>query len=579
MNNLQKTINENRGSVIHLDDKQYFLNETVILNHIEKPLKIVGHNTTVTSGMILPNWIRRDNLFVHEAKGIPYTNMMYKNGQLIDRPHTEFIHSTGWELYKDDAFDFHLEKEHHGKKYYDGYLSTRTEMQSWANHQTLEFIYDAGWTHCVCPVESIEKVDEKTVFIKMVQPCFRDCQIKEGMQINSPNQIYNCREKLQEGQWYFDQQNHEIIYMPFRDEEITSLTFIIPTLETLFMIENSHDISFEGITFQYTSWIKPSVEGLPDGQANLCKNFDIRPDQMTEFRKPESAVKIRNSTRISFTDCRFLNLGCCAIDIQEGAKHVDISRCRFSNIAANGIMASEFNFKCGHETDEKLITEHITISDNEFFQIGSQYKSGTAIIAGYLRHSTISHNIIHEVAYTGISLGWGWGFDDPNYKYSDLKHDRLTFGTFDDYPIMTDNHIDYNHIYHTMTKMHDGAAIYTLSMNQESSVKGNYVHDNGNFTGVPYPELFFFRRIPDLDNPVKTAIIERNSFPGGIYLDEGSGGFTVEDNVIARVACPLYYHYTGIKGVFETNTYRNNFISDEISQDALKIIEEAGVRI
>lgn len=578
MKNLNYLISESDKNEIYLDDTEYYLDEPLLLDGNRRPLHIIGNNTIVTSGRTLEEWSQKDGCLIHDAKDIPYANMMYKNGVLLDRPHTEFRASSGWDLYKDPDFDFHVEKEHHGKKYHDGYLCRRTELLEWSNHDTLEFIYDAGWTHCVCPVESIEPVDENTIYIKMVQPCFRDCQIKEGMQINSPNQLCNIKELLEEGQWYFDKANEKIIYMPLKGESVDSLTFVIPMLENLLVIRDSQHITFENISFRYTSWLRPSVEGLPDGQANLCKNFDISPDELTEFRKPESAVKVMNSTDIRFIGCSFENLGCCALDLCEGAKHVEVSGNRFCNIAANGIMASEFNFKCGHEHDENLITEHITVTDNEFIHIGSQYKSGTAILAGYLRHSEISHNEIHEVAYTGISLGWGWGFDDPNYKYSDMQHDRMRFGTFDDYPIMTDNHIDNNHIYHTMSKMHDGAAIYTLSMNRDSTVKGNYVHDNGSFIGVPYPELFFFRRIPDLENPEKTAIIERNSFPGGIYLDEGSGGFTVEDNVIARVACPLYYHYTGITGVFETNTYRNNLISDETSEEAKKIMLKAGIR-
>ena len=449
-------------------------------------------------------------------------------------------------------------------------------MLNWVNHDTLELNYDVGWTHCVCPVEKIEKVDDEHIYIKMIQPCFRDCQIKQGMQIKSPNQIYNIKEKLEKGQWYFDKSGKKIIYKPLDNEKINELEFIMPLLENLITIENSSNIIFENITFKYSSWLKPSIEGLPDGQANLCKNFDIPKNSITQFRKPEAAIKISNSSDIQFSKCTFTSLGCCAIDIDEGAKYININKCTFDNIAANGIMVSSFNFKCGHEKNEQLITEHINIINNEFYNIGSEYRSGVAIIAGYIRNSNICHNEVHDVAYTGISLGWGWGFDDPNYKYSDIKHNRLDFGTFDTYPIMENNHIDYNHIYNVMTKMHDGAGIYTLSMNQNSSIIGNYVHDNGNFKGIPYEELFIFRIKTDIDTPKCKEIIERESFPGGIYLDEGSGGFIVKNNVVCNVACPFYYHYTGIVGVFETNTYKDNHISDDKSNKALDIIKYAG---
>lgn len=570
---------KNTEGTIYLNLKKYTLKETITLSNQNEKTVIDGQGVTISSGQLLTKWQLIDGIYYHDVTNLPYSNQLLKDGELLKRPETEYASSGSWEMYEDSDYIFHNPKEHHNKEYYDGYLCKDLQFLNYANQSSIEFVYDVGWTHCICPIKEVIKYSNEYVYIKMVQPAFRDCQIKEGMQIKAPNQIVNIKEKMKEGQWYYDKNLQKIMYNPLKGEDINKIEFTLPILDTLLEIKNCSNITFRNINFKHTSWNETSINGLPDGQANLCKNYDISLDTMIEFRKPASAITILHSKNISFENCTFSKLGCCGIDIDEGVKEISITNCKFNEIAANGLMIGQFNFKCGHEEDETLITEKIKVTNNDFEDIGNVYRSGVAIIAGYVRHTTISHNNIHNVAYTGISLGWGWGFDDPNYKYSDIKHNRMRLGTFDTYPMMEDNHVDYNHIYNVMSKMHDGAGIYTLSMNQNSTIIGNYVHDNGTFTGIPYEKLFHFRIKTDMQIPECKAITERNSFPGGIYLDEGSGGFTVKDNVISNVACPLYYHYTGILGIFETNTYKNNFIKNEENNITRKIVKKAGISI
>ena len=34
------------------------------------------------------------------------------------------------------------------------------------------------------------------------------------------------------------------------------------------------------------------------------------------------------------------------------------------------------------------------------------------ILAGYTDHTTIEHNKVYDLPYSGISVGWGWGLTD-----------------------------------------------------------------------------------------------------------------------------------------------------------------------
>ncbi len=68
--------------------------------------------------------------------------------------------------------------------------------------------------------------------------------------------------------------------------------------------------------------------------------------------------------------------------------------------------------------------------------------------------STLEHNEISNVSYTGISMGWGW---------------TKTVNA------MSDNRIYANKINHYAKHMYDVAAIYTLSAQPASVISNNYV--------------------------------------------------------------------------------------------------------
>jgi hypothetical protein len=70
---------------------------------------------------------------------------------------------------------------------------------------------------------------------------------------------------------------------------------------------------------------------------------------------------------------------------------------------------------------------------------------------------------------------------------------------------MRDNRILYNRIHDYMERMGDGGAIYVLSNQTPSEIRGNYIFD--------------LRRSPNGDPSCM------------IYLDEGSSGFLVKDNL------------------------------------------------
>jgi hypothetical protein len=134
------------------------------------------------------------------------------------------------------------------------------------------------------------------------------------------------------------------------------------------------------------------------------------------------------------------------------------------------------------------------------------------------------------------------------------------------------NSVMYNHIHNVMEKLHDGAGIYTLGLQSGSVVKGNYIHDNM-FSGERYREAqylglvvdkvwtqFYYDKYGAQITDTKSKGF-RGGSPGGVYLDEASGGFYVSENVVHSVAYPFHLNDNGIANRRFTNWIYDNYFN------------------
>jgi hypothetical protein len=455
-------------------------------------------------------------------------------------------------------------------------------MASWQNQKDIEFVYDVGWTHVICPVEEIIS-SEEGAFVKMRIPCFRDCQIKGGVRIGSPNYIENAFELLDEpGEWYFKRDTRQLFYIPRQGEDMTKVEAIIPTIEKIMELKGTleepvHNIQFDSITFQYTTFLRPGITGLAEVQANLIKDPAEDVLMHSAFIKIPSTIILDAAEEVVFKRCDFSMLGSGAIDIQNGSKKNIITGNRFGGISATGIQVGGFTINDAHPEDERAILKDNVISNNCFNNIGTELKGSVAVNVGFTEGTVIVHNDISNIAYSGISVGWGWGYWDVGTE------GRFVNKTPDEYPRFTKptvakrNRIEYNHIHHVMQKLHDGAAIYTLSMQADSVIKGNVIHDNGGFEqGADSIEMYYSGRKP---TPEVEKIIKSKGFPGGIYQDEASGGFEVTENIVYNVCISYFYHEVVIDGRYETNNIHDNYFNVKPGEKEypIELAEKAGL--
>ena len=325
----------------------------------------------------------------------------------------------------------------------------------------------------------------------------------------SPFYLTNARELLDEpGEWYHDIREHKLYYMP-RDGEAEKLKVIVPVLETLVEVVGTperpvRDIIIKGVSFQHTTWMRPSEKGHVPLQAGmyLTEAYKLRPqidrpnnhklDNQGWLGRADAAVELRHAENICFDACRFEHLGGSGLDYVTGCHGGVTTHCTFTDIAMNGYVCGSFSPE-GLEThlpyqptDFREVCTGQRVEQSEFYDVTNEDWGCVAVCAGYVSGITIEHNTIHDVSYTGISLGWGWNRD---------------------LVCMKDNKVHANLIYNYAQHMYDCAGIYTLGNQPGTVISENVVRDIATPSYVHDPNHWFY-----------------------LYTDEGSSNITLRDN-------------------------------------------------
>lgn len=328
---------------------------------------------------------------------------------------------------------------------------------------------------------------------------------------NSAFYLTNAKELLDsEGEWYLDARAFKLYYIPRKGEDMGSAEVIAPAVETLVQVagtpdEPVKDVTFEGITFSYATWMRPSVSGHAPLQAGMymTEAYKLRPkmdrpngdhklDNQGWVGRPAAAVSLNCAENVSFTKCTFEHNASTGLDYHLYIKGGTVDHCTFRDIGGNGILAGGFSpegfeaHKPYDPTDRRIICTGLNITNNLITDVTNEDWGCVGIGAGFVRDIRICNNEISDVSYTGISVGWGWNQQPCS---------------------MANNLISGNLIYNYAKHMYDTAGIYTLGAQPHSLIEGNVVRDIYTPSYVHDPEHWFY-----------------------LYTDEGSSGITVRNN-------------------------------------------------
>jgi hypothetical protein len=317
------------------------------------------------------------------------------------------------------------------------------------------------------------------------------------------------------GEWYLDETTNTLYYMPRTGEDISKAMVVAPMLETLVTVTGTSTtntvgyLSFQGIAFAHSTYLRPSQSGYLDAQAGQYSVSSTLANKQYVAR-PAASVTVTNAHNIRFEGNLFSQVAATALDFVSGTHDDAIVGNVFADVGGSGITVGKFTADEKTEfhvpynpTDKAEICTRDTVRDNFITNVTTEIQGAVGIGGGYPRDIVIEHNELSYMNYSGISVGFGW-----------------TKST----TAMTNNHINWNHIHHVAQLLADGGPIYTLSnQGTGSQIQYNYMHDITQSTWADYWVL-------------------------SIYLDEGTSGYDVSHNVYKNaptgIACNSCGTYT-----------------------------------
>ena len=339
---------------------------------------------------------------------------------------------------------------------------------NWTNLEDVEVIVYHFWTDSHLPIANVDPEKRIVTFAHRAGKVFTDDFSTDGARYI----VENVFEGLDApGEWYLDRKSGTLYCIPMPGEDLANAEVIAPVAPALVRFSGAptqrrfvEHIQFRDLAFEYTNF------QLPKGNSN---------DRQGSASVP-AAISMTGARHCVFECCHVLNLGTFAVELSKGCTHNRFAYNRLAHLGAGG-----FRIDGGVAGSHPLERTHSnTITDNEIGPYGDEYPSAVGVLLMNTSGNHVVHNEIHHGWYTGISVGWVWGYGRS---------------------VSRDNAIEYNHIHDIgQGLLSDMGGIYTLGVSPGTVLRYNHIHH-----------------------------VEANHYGGwGIYNDEGSSHMLIENNVV-----------------------------------------------
>jgi len=394
-------------------------------------------------------------------------------------------------------------------------------LSSWKDVSDVEVVVFGNWE---INRKRLESVDAKTGIVTLAPPH------SEGHEAIRPGPgrwcyFENAREMLdQPGEWYLDRSTGVLSYLPRPGEDMTKAQAAAPRLERLVVVKGTPDrpvrnLHFKGLSFVYTDWALPAV-GYMGIQACHHNSGD---HWGRGWAVIAGAIQLASAIDVTIEDGSVSHLGGSGVEVGPRCRNCAVVGNSLADISGNGVMVAGPN-------DEAQVPADTRVANNHVHACGIGQAGAVGIWVGFARGTLVAHNFVHDLPYSGISVGWQWNPQPTACKA---------------------NRIEYNHVYNVMNRLCDGGCIYTLGFQPGTEIRGNHLHD------------------------VKRSRFAQGAPNNGMFIDEGSKGFVFEQNVIYSTADE---HVRLNQCSRDWHTWRDNHFGDPaaVKQSGRETISKAG---
>lgn len=366
----------------------------------------------------------------------------------------------------------------------------------WKNLRDVEVHVFHNWTSSHLRVATVDAAAGRVSFTAITHPS-DIWALDKGKRFL----VENVREALSlPGQWYLDRPAGLLTYLPRPGEDPETADVVAPRLEHLLEIRGdvagrrwvSH-LHFRGLFFAHTQWVTP-----PGGHTYPQAEADL-----------PAAITATGARGCVFDACTVAHTGAWAMEWLAGCQNDRVQSCRMTDMGGGGVKIDSGEIRFGEYRPRPPDEEagRITVRDCLIAHGGRLHPGAEGVWIGHSSGNRIERNTITDFYHNGISVGWVW-----HYGPSGSEH----------------NTIADNHIFRLgQGVLGDLGGIYTLGEAPGTVLRHNRIHD--------------------------LTYSQGSNGAHGIYLDQGSSGITVTDNLVYRAQTSAYFQWWG-----KDNEVRNN---------------------
>lgn len=389
------------------------------------------------------------------------------------------------------------------------FVFNKGDIPEWKDFKNADVIVMNRWTESHLPVVGIDYNKRIIMFNK------------RSVYKLDPGDIYyieNVFDALDSpGEWHLDRASGRLSYFPLPNEDINTAEVIAPVLQNVVVFSGStesgkriENLIFDGLTFSHTEWYFPWGFDTGDEKVNIWPppKAEVGGFGQAAVGVP-GAVKAQGIRNCIFTNCNFIHLGTYGIELGRGCQSNKVTYCNISDLAAGGVKIGETTIR---NKDEEIAMFN-EISDCHIYNGGLIFHSSVGVWIGQSPSNKLLHNHIHDFYYTGISIGWTWGYSKA---------------------LATNNLVEFNHVHNIGIRsnndgpiLSDMGGIYTLGLHTGSKIINNLWHD-----------------------------IAATKYGGwGIYFDEGTTGILAENNLVYRTTHGGFHQHYGKENIVRNNIF------------------------